>query len=474
MSFSSPLFLFGFLPVILVIYWLTIKDYKNYAILFSSCIFFLWMAPNFFWVLFLSIMIDWHLGNKIYEGRDGAFLKRYYLFLILIINVLILFYFKYMNFFVDNLNKVLVKQSYQSLEWAHVLMPVGISFIVFHKISYVVDIYLAKAEPVKRLSDYALYILLFPKLLAGPIVQFNEISNQLTRRHDSIENVIYGVYRFSIGLTKKVLIADSLAIVANKAFQTPVSSLDWYSAWLGVVCYTFQIYFDFSGYSDMAIGIGKIFGFNIPENFNMPYISKSITEFWRRWHITLSAWMKNYLYIPMGGKRCSKLRNYFNLWFVFLVSGLWHGANWTFIVWGIYHGLFLILDKVVWLRVSSKFPKYINILLTFFLVMIGWIFFRSESITQAVGYIVRLFSYPSVIVEYHIFLSSYERASLLTAALISLLPSFFWFRAVQERIKRPFAKHEELVKMAFSVLLLLVSSIAVVSSDYKSFIYFNF
>jgi alginate O-acetyltransferase complex protein AlgI len=287
-------------------------------------------------------------------------------------NVGVLFYFKYWNFFIREFNQALSLIGLHSTAAGDVLLPLGISFFTFHKISYLVDVYLSKVQPPDQFLDFAVYVTLFPKLIQGPIVPYHHFVSQLPNHDHVLHDTSEGLFRFCIGLGKKVLIADVLGEVADNVFQLKFASMTCGYAWLGILCYTFQIYFDFAGYSDMAIGIGRMLGFRIPENFNQPYLAQNFREFWRRWHITLSDWFKEYLYIPLGGNRVSPSRNYLNLWIVFFVSGIWHGANWTFVIWGIYHGLFIVVEKRFGL--SKRLGKGLSIPLTFFLIMIGWVF----------------------------------------------------------------------------------------------------
>jgi len=281
-----------------------------------------------------------------------------------------------LNFLIGEINGFLKGAGIAAIPWTEVAFMLGISFIVFHKISYLVDVYYDKSSPAGSMADYFTYILLFPKLIQGPIFKYHEFDHGTNERKPETSEVFNGFSRFIIGFSKKILLADTLGFTADKIFSIHFSELSSLHAWLGAVAYTFQIYIDFSAYSDMAIGIGGMIGYRIPENFNRPYISRSFTDFWRRWHITLSSWFREYLYIPLGGNRVSKARNYINLWTVFFISELWHGANWTFMVWGAYHGFFLILDKLFWLKKTEKLTATLTVLLTFLFVLIKWVFFQ--------------------------------------------------------------------------------------------------
>ena len=395
MVFSSITFLLYFLPIFLTVYVLADRKYKNAVILISSIIFYSWGGPKFIFVILGTTLVDFYIVRKMYYMQN-KFIKSFLLILSLGINLGLLFYFKYINFFIDNINEVLYLLEMREMPWLRVVMPIGISFYTFETVTYVVDVYRRVHKPLDNFWNYQLYIILFPKLIAGPIVRYHEIADQITGRfvNDNNANRLAGIHRFIIGLSKKVIIANPMGEYADQVMNPNFTQIDSPVAWLGILAYSLQIYFDFSGYSDMAIGLCRFMGFRIPENFNNPYISQSITEFWRRWHITLGNWMKNYLYIPLGGNRVSsRWRLYFNLWLVFLASGFWHGASWNFIVWGAFHGLFLVLDRAFLIRLSSYIPTYFRVLITFVLVMTGWVFFRLESFDEAINYIQIMYSF---------------------------------------------------------------------------------
>ncbi|NUM42144.1 MAG: MBOAT family protein [Leptospiraceae bacterium] len=341
MVFSSVLFLVFFFPVFFTVYFLFPNYLKNLWALFASIVFYIWGGSDFFLILCASICVDFILMH-IMDSKEGNFRLILALFSV-IFNFCILGYFKYADFFVENWNFLLQK----NFPLPKIILPIGISFFTFHKVSYTIDIYYKKSKPLKKISDYLLYILLFPQLIAGPIIRFNEIRDQILDRKnlENWDNRLKGLIRFCIGLARKVLIANVLGKEADKIFSLNEPELSFFLAWMGILAYTFQIYFDFAGYSDMALGLGKMMGFQFPENFQFPYTSGSITEFWRRWHITLGNWMRDYIYIPLGGNLVSKFQTYLNLWAVFLFSGLWHGASWNFVFWGAYHGLFISLEK---------------------------------------------------------------------------------------------------------------------------------
>ncbi|HTA62211.1 MAG TPA: MBOAT family O-acyltransferase [Bacteroidia bacterium] len=325
---------------------------------------------------------------------------------------------------------------------------------------------------MKKVSDYALYILLFPQLIAGPIIRYNEISDQIEGRDKrfNVDEVLLGFLRFSIGLAKKVLIANILGKEADRIFALPDTELDFVLSWMGAITYTFQIYFDFSGYSDMAIGLARMMGFTFPENFNNPYIAQSITDFWRRWHISLSRWMRDYLYIPLGGNKVSGARLYFNLWVVFLISGLWHGAEWTFILWGAYHGFFLAIERLFLLKITAKIGVFFRVLFTFFTVLIGWVLFRAQNVGQALNFVSKMFSFSSK----EFYFSTHLIFILVVAAVLSFMPLFY--KPKNENILTPSVISFK--RTAFNVLIILLFMILCVgeitSSDFNPFIYFKF
>ncbi len=354
MVFSSIVFLLIFLPLFLIVYNLADKKYKNWVILLSSILFYSWGAPRFVFVIIGSTLVDFYLVKALHESVKQN-KRRLLLASSIFLNLGLLLYFKYANFFVENVNVVFARMGVDQMDWVEVALPIGISFYTFQTLTYSIDVYRKVHAPLDRVSDYLLYIMSFPQMIAGPIVRFSSVADQLSTRPDKIDDKLIGVYRFGIGLAKKVLIANVMAQQADIIFDGDLATMSSSAAWIGIIAYTFQIYFDFSGYSDMAIGLGRIMGFRFPENFDSPYTSKSISEFWRRWHITLGTFMRDYLYIPLGGNRVSnKARLYANLWIVFILSGLWHGASWNFVIWGAFHGIFLILDRLFLIRLLDK------------------------------------------------------------------------------------------------------------------------
>jgi len=381
MVFASSIFLYGFLPAFLALYYLSPRGLRSLTIALASYVFYGWWRPDFVLLMLVSTLVDFHCGRSIRRGRERGRRGKRWVVLSVVVNLGLLGYFKYANFGIDTLNAVLAGSGHAPLAWARVVLPVGISFYTFQTITYTVDVYRDQAPPVRRFADFLCYVSMFPQLVAGPIVRYSQVARQLHERTHTLEKFFAGVVAFQIGLAKKVLIADVLGQVADGAFRAPVlSTLD---AWRGVLAYTFQIYFDFSGYSDMAIGLGLMIGFHLPINFDRPYASHSITDFWRRWHVSLSKFLRDYLYIPLGGSRLGPLRTYANLAATMLLGGLWHGAAWTFVLWGAYQGFFLIVERLIGKRAPYGWlPRPFQIAATFVLVMFGWVLFRAPDLAS--------------------------------------------------------------------------------------------
>jgi len=474
MVFSSIVFLLFFLPAFLLTYYLADKKYKNIIILLFSIFFYSWGAPRFIFVILGTTFLDFHLV-KWMSATKNQLHRRLMLTLSVSVNLGLLFYFKYSNFFIENVNSVLSVFGGSNIHWTKLVLPIGISFYTFETITYVVDVYRRVHKPLHNFWDYQLYIILFPKLIAGPIIRYHDLADQITDRtqNDTIDNRLTGFYRFAIGLAKKVLIANHMGQQADAIFAMDYAGLDTFTAWIGILAYTFQIYFDFSGYSDMAIGLAKMIGFKFPENFNNPYISQSISEFWRRWHISLGAWMRSYLYIPLGGNRvASQSRLYFNLWFVFLASGLWHGASWSFVIWGAYHGLFLVLERLFLNNVYKRIGKFLSTIITFFVVMIGWVFFRIEHLPDAFAFLKRLFSFDfgnalPFDLEFYTFFA------------LAVFFAFFVYSGKGQKIQDAIYLDDYSTKRHFtlSVLtvgLLILSLASITAFGFNPFIYFRF
>jgi len=392
MVFSSPIFLFLFLPLALLFTLVFRRKYQNIILLAASLVFYAWGGPYYALILLFSILLNYFTGRLVDKHKTTG-KGRLYLGIGIALNLSVLVLFKYANFLVDNINILLSGVGLSPIKIIGISLPIGISFFTFQAISYIVDIYRNEARVQKNIANIGLYISLFPQLIAGPIVRYHDIAEQLVSRRLHIRKFASGVERFIIGLAKKVLIANTVAAAADEIFAMSPDSLTFPLAWLGIICYTFQIYFDFAGYSDMAIGLGRMFGFEILENFNFPYISKSIREFWRRWHISLSNWFRDYLYIPLGGNRVSSSKVYLNLFLVFVLTGFWHGASWSFIVWGLIHGVFMILERIGFEKFLTKIWTPFRHLYVLLVVIVAWVFFRVENIGEAFRYTETMFSF---------------------------------------------------------------------------------
>jgi alginate O-acetyltransferase complex protein AlgI len=475
MVFSSTIFLFGFLPAVIISYYgqrlLFQKSLRNAVLLFFSYLFYLYGAASFLLILMFSTVADYVFGLLIEKDANR---KRLWLVLSVLLNIGLLAYFKYANFFIGELNGVLVNFGFSGAEWKHVILPIGISFFTFQKLSYVIDVYRGTARALENIIDFALYVALFPQLIAGPIVRFSYISSQLKGREESWDSFYKGVMRLSWGLAKKVIIANSCGNIADVVFGLDPATLDTKTAWLGSLAYTLQIYFDFSAYSDMAIGLGMLFGFKLPENFNRPYSAVSITDFWRRWHISLSSWFKDYVYIPLGGNREGMVKACINMVVVFILCGLWHGANWTFLLWGLYHGLFLILERLSGLRdIPAEEYRYARRATTLLIVIVGWVFFRSENISQAIQFLGVMFTASDLPLSYELSLVLNYRNILfmMTAFTVFFLPADFSGINYLTWKKDPIA----LLAGALLILLLLPYCAAlIVGGSSSPFIYYRF
>ena len=477
MVFSSLTFLFLFLPLTLAAYYACPARHRNLVALLASALFYAWGAPRFVIVLFVSGLMDYVLSRELPADRGTSGRRKGVLALAVVLNIALLLYFKYANFFVAEMNAMLARFGGGPVPWAAVALPIGISFFTFQKVSYLVDVYRGVAQPARNALDYLLYVVLFPQLIAGPIVRYHDVARQLEERDYTRERFFMGILRFSQGLGKKVLVANTMAELADAAFNATPAGLTCGQAWLGVLAYAFQIYFDFSGYSDMAIGLGRLLGIEFLENFNRPYISRSITEFWRRWHISLSNWMREYLYIPLGGNRRGAVRTYFNLWIVFLISGFWHGAAWNFVVWGAFHGFFLCLDKLGKDTRLARAPGWIGLPVTFVLVLFSWVLFRAPTLPHALAYMGRMLDLIGTAGEIPTVLGfGLRHQAMLAAALVicfgpALKPHPFDFMRLDPGPARP---GQALARFAAAMLLLTWSASVLATSSFNPFIYFRF
>lgn len=468
MLFSSMTFLFVFMPLVMAVYFLSKKEIRNYVLLIASIIFYAWGEPRYLAIMIITILVNYAgaiLLDKHYSSRQRLWIVS----LTIVLDLSFLFYFKYFNFVVDNINGVLATD-FQLLD---VIMPIGISFYTFQAMSYLIDVYRREVPAQKDVYKLALYIVLFPQLVAGPIVKYHDVCEQIDNRTIEFKNVIIGFKRFITGLAKKVLIANTLAEVVDKIFAQAPENLTTGVSWLGAVAYCLQLYYDFSGYSDMAIGLGLMFGFRFLENFNYPYISKSITEFWRRWHISLATWFKLYLYIPLGGNRKGAVRTYWNLFAVFLVTGIWHGAAWSYVAWGIWNGIFIVIERFFGLDKDKNDRWYVSAakhVYAFFAIVWGMIIFRAESLSYAYEYICRMLHIDVTkrLPDYDYGVNN-KFAIMLIVGLICAMP------VCRNLI---YIKYEHKVQRTlvniWLFLLFFWSTISLAASTYNPFIYFRF
>lgn len=464
-------FLWCFLPITLFFYYIIDKKFKNGFLLFASLVFYFWGEPSYIIVLLSSIVFNYFIARLMDKGEGGR--RKMLLIVAVLGNIFLLGYFKYFNFMVEALNMIAGKEQFV---FKHVALPIGISFYTFQSLSYIVDLYNKKIEVQKNILNLALYIALFPQLIAGPIVKYKDIDTQLSEREENAEKFAEGIRRFIIGLGKKVIIANTLATAADKAFTCNAGEISQQLAWCGIICYTLQIYYDFSGYSDMAIGLGKMFGFDFLENFNIPYISRSIREYWRRWHMSLSGWFKDYVYIPLGGNRHGEARTLVNLFLVFLLTGIWHGAGFTFIVWGAYHGLFVVLERAFLGKIleQEKF-KILSHIYMLSVVTLGFVIFRADTLSHAGGYFKAMF-----LGNQNVLWNMLEAADIHTAIafVLAILCSGF-FVPLKDRItaKIKAAAGENAYQISCSIGLIFIFAwciLKLISGTYNPFIYFRF
>lgn len=459
MVFSSLIFIFIFLPILLLIYFIVPFKLKNVILLIFSLFFYAWGEPTYIILMLISIVLNYCFGLIIEKRR-----KQSILWIGILINVLILGYYKYYAFLIGLINQIFDV----GITATELPLPIGISFYTFQAVSYLTDVYRRDTVAQKNVFNLALFISLFPQLVAGPIVKYKEISTQIQKRTHSIDLFYEGLVSFVLGMAKKVLLANQFALLADTLFAKSDSELTFTLAWLGIIAYTLQIYFDFSGYSEMAVGLGKMFGFSFPRNFNYPYISQSVSEFWRRWHITLGSFFREYVYIPLGGNRVSKWKLYRNLFVVWLLTGFWHGANYTFIIWGLFYGLLVTLERGAWGRLLDKLPRIIRHFYVILAFVLGWVVFRADHITYAMAYYKKLFSFDLAYMTMDLSYYLNEYWLFLLIGLVLTTPIYPVFMS----------KINPNVKVVIESILIGVLFILVVmsltTSSYNPFIYFRF
>ena len=481
MVFSSTIFLFFFLPLTLLAYFVVGPRGRNLILLAASLLFYAWGETVYLLVMLFSIAANYLFGLLIDQARQRGRRGRLAFVFAVATNLGLLGFFKYANFFVDNLNQVLPVLGLAPMDIGRVHLPIGISFFTFQALSYIIDLYRNETAVQRSLLNFALYKALFPQLIAGPIVRYRDVAREIEQRTVSLDDFASGVQRFIIGLGKKVLIANVMGRAADTIFATPAETLPATLAWIGAIAFMLQIYFDFSGYSDMAIGLGRMFGFHFLENFNYPYIARSIREFWRRWHISLSTWFRDYLYIPLGGNRHGAARTGANLLLVFLLCGLWHGASWTFLIWGVYHGIFLVLERVPAVRrLLDRLPAPVQHAYVLLVVLVGWVFFRADTFAHALAYLEAMvdFSRPPLF-NSQLFLALNNEFSLtLAAAVIGSTPVFMLlqrWRTGRPIVPAPAMRWLAATAQVGSLGFVLVYSIAaVLGGAHNPFLYFRF
>lgn len=469
MVFSSITFLFLFLPVVLAVYYIAPEKYKNIILLISSIIFYAWGEPVYVVLMILSILLNYFCGLDIgSKAEDPVRAKRSVIFAV-VVNILILGFFKYYGFLLDMLNSILPGE----IPYRELSLPIGISFYTFQSLSYIIDVYRKKVKPQNSLLLYAVYISMFPQLIAGPIVRYIDIEEQLTNRKTSVVRLGQGAALFIRGLAKKAVIANMTGEIFQQISDMQASQMTVLMAWLGCISYAFQIYFDFSGYSDMALGLGRMFGFEFRKNFDYPYISRSITEFWRRWHISLSTWFREYVYIPLGGNRCSAARNMVNLMIVWTLTGMWHGAAWNFIVWGVYYGVLLVMEKYVWGASVDQLPSPVRRIYSLVLILIGWVFFFSPSIGYALRYLAAMFGGGAGIADKGAWFILFSHWLLyLLAVLGSTTLGYRLIRGLTEVWNGSRARTAAVLILYFGMFFVAVAFL--VTGDYNPFLYFRF
>jgi alginate O-acetyltransferase complex protein AlgI len=465
MLFSSLTFLFVFLPLTIALYFIAKDKYKNFILLIASLIFYAWGEPKYIVLMLLSIIINYFLAIAIDKSKTGK--RKLLLIITVLVNLGALFVFKYLDFAIVNFN-FLFKTN---LSCRHLILPIGISFYTFQILSYVIDVYRKKVAVQKNIFTLGTYIALFPQLIAGPIVRYSDVKKQLVSRKHSLEKFCDGFRRFILGFIKKVLIANNVAIIADSVFNAPSEvALTPVVIIVALIAYTLQIYYDFSGYSDMAIGLGKIFGFDFIENFNYPYSATSITDFWKRWHISLTTWFKDYLYIPLGGNRCSKIKWIRNFLVVWLLTGLWHGASWNFILWGVFYAIILLTEKQFLHKYIEKLPRFLAWLLMFAVVNIGWLIFRVENIGDLRLIITSFFSPTGTLSD---FISN--NFSIVPYYIFVIIGLIFMFPISKKIVSKLLSyRYGRLALDIILCLLFVLCIFALINSSYNPFIYFRF
>lgn len=468
MVFSSVLFLFYFLPLVLIIYFLSPDRFKNLILFLCSIFFYAWGEPIYVWLIILSTILDFTCGKEIGKSKEKnqKAKARLWLFISIFANLGILSFFKYGDFIILNINSLLDI----NIGLMNLALPIGISFYTFQTMSYTIDVYREEVEVQKNFISFGSYVALFPQLIAGPIVRYKTIEKELNDRVVSLDSISQGITRFIVGLGKKVLIANNIGLVWDTVYKSDIASLSILTSWIGIIAFALQIYFDFSAYSDMAIGLGKIFGFEFLENFNYPYTSRSITEFWRRWHISLGTWFKEYVYIPLGGNRGGIITHLRNILLVWFLTGFWHGASWNFIYWGMFFGVLLILEKLFLRNIVKKLPKVIGLSYTLLAVLVSWVIFSFESTNAILEYLKVMFLGNRVMFDN---LSIYLLLTNLPLFIIGLVGSTPYPKELWLRL-RGRLRIEGVAENIYLVFILTLSIAYLVDQSFNPFLYFRF
>ncbi len=471
MLFSSITFLYIFLPVVCLLYLVTKKELHNSILLIASIIFYAWGEPKYLAIMLVTIIVNYYGAILVDKFKNNKYKAKTALIGTILVDLGFLIYFKYFDFIISNINSIF----HSHIDLLEIIMPIGISFYTFQALSYLIDVYRNEVKVQKDFYKLALYISLFPQLIAGPIVKYHDIEAQIENRDVTFDKVSLGAKRFIIGLSKKIIIANTLGSVADKIFTQFPDTFSPLIAWLGAICYSFQLFFDFSGYSDMAIGLGLIFGFKFLENFNYPYISKSITEFWRRWHISLSTWFKNYVYISLGGNRKGLIKTLRNLGIVFLLTGIWHGASWNFVIWGVWNGFFIILEKILGVgkkdEILSGAKRIFRHIYTILIFVSGWVIFRSDDMTYAFTYLKNMFGMIKVHDVLYPLAYYVDRFEIIILAVAILCSTPIFSKMIQNSEENKTLK--AFVNL-WLIFLLVFSTMFIANSTYNPFIYFRF
>lgn len=461
MLFSSLLFLFVFLPIVLALYYISPWRIKNLILFVSSLVFYAWGEPVYIVIMLLSTFTDYGFGLLLSRPKLRAIQRKWIVVCSIVINLGLLSYFKYADFLILNVNELFGT----NIPITDLPLPIGISFYTFQSISYIIDVYRGTAKAQRNWIDFGTFVVLFPQLVAGPIVHYNTVAEQLHERSVNVEKFAEGVRRFTIGLAKKVLLANNIGLLWDTISTSNFDTMPVLTAWLGIIAFAFQIYFDFSGYSDMAIGLSLMFGFHFNENFNKPYTAQSITDFWRRWHISLSSWFRDYVYIPLGGNRRGlgiQLRNILVVW---LLTGIWHGASWNFLLWGLYFGIILIIEKWWGLRVLSRLPRFVRHIYALILILIGWVLFAFDQLPMGLTYLQAMMGFNhQPLLDSTTLYFAYTNTMLIIVLVIASMP---WKQPIKHEIRY-------LYSLVWSIILFFLSVAYLVDATFNPFLYFRF